>query len=218
MSRIEITPEIVALYRMAMCALAEEACGGAKGVRSKLEPRYVEVTQGRDGPTDAIRRGYSSCGDLGNWLLERVGVDASLLNREPGHYRIGWNVAKLSSAPLSEPVPREAPRPGDICIVKSTPTSRDDHVCVALEGGVAGTLRTANYGAGGMSPSTIVGARISSPPIVWQPHVALWRIGAKNLYRIVRVENALRFVRNPPNLEGAALSGEVLDAVDALWH
>lgn len=178
---------------------------------------YVAVTEGRDGPTAAARKRYSSCGDLGNWLLQRLGVAPRLLNRTP-HYRVGWNIAMLASPPLSEVCPKGPPLPGDVCIIKSRPASNDDHVCVALAGGVAGMLRTANYGAGGMSESVLVGARIVTPPLAWQPHVSIWRVGAKSLYRIVRIESAMRLAVAAPDLTGAELPGEVLDAIEALWR
>ena len=211
-----LTPELLAAYRLAACALAESACGGAAGKCSKLTPTYIEVTEGRDGPGAIERRRYSSCGDLGHWLLARMGVADSMLNRGRFH-RNGMNIAKLSSAPLGAPCPAEAPRPGDICIVWSLPTTTDAHVCVALEGSVAGTLRTANYGAGGMSESTALGARIATPPLVWVPSTNVWKLGAKTLWRIVRLERALQFAVRPPNLEGAELAGEVIDALEAAW-
>src|SRR6187402_1659302 len=88
-------------WQEAVLALARYACGYEKG-RSKDDPIYAMVTEGRD--VGEFRKQYSSCGDLGHWILERLGVRERWVNRKSlKQYMVGANVSRLGLAcPISK--------------------------------------------------------------------------------------------------------------------
>lgn len=67
-------------------AYARWRCGGNTG-RGKLDPVYVEETQGRD--AKAFWDHYSSCGDLSQGLAYHLGVRKPYVNRADAHGK-GW--------------------------------------------------------------------------------------------------------------------------------
>lgn len=204
-------------WRMAAVVLAEYACGYEHG-RSKDDPVYLEVCEHRD--TGMLRAHYSSCGDLGHWLAERLGVRESWVNRQSlGHYRVGMNVALLGfGCPASHDAPTgpdwTGPQPGDICEIWNTSTGYDAHVFVALgPGSDLNHLRTANYGAGGMSAASFPGAKISDSAFTHHPDG--WYVGTRKLHRIISLADLAQLSKVPPDLTGAKSPGEVIDAVHA---
>lgn len=189
-------------YRRAACALAEYACGYDAG-RGKDDRVYVAVTEGRDGPGGAIRRGYSSCGDLAHWLLERMGVREPWVNRASlGQYRVGANVSTLA---FGAPCARSSIEEGDVVVVWNDPRGADAHVMIAL-GWIGDTLRTANYGAGGMSSAAWPGARLGGA------RVAFGNYGKKRIQRVLSWVDLMPLCRAPADLYGASIDGETLDA------
>ncbi len=125
------------------------ACNGDKCRPEKGDHVYDAVTENRDcGPK------YSSCGDLGHWLLYRLGVRLGMVNRQEN---LGWgmgkNVSKLAWCPYSKvPTHDDAFDCGDIIIIWSKPDSTDAHVmCVLEDHEIDGTreIVTANYGQPG---------------------------------------------------------------------
>lgn len=203
--------EDLSLWQAAAIALVEYACGYEHG-RSKDDLVYHEVTEGRD--TGLLRVHYSSCGDLPHWLLERFGLGGEQwVNRASlKRYRVRANISALASSPISS-APSGAdwrPEPGDILISWSDPLSRDAHACVALDVG-----RVGNYGAGGMSAASWPGANITTPPLSYAN--LRWMLGHRQVHRIIRLADAIRLAKRPPNLTGAKLPGEVIDALQATW-
>jgi hypothetical protein len=208
----------ISTWQMGAVALCEHACGFTQG-RSKDDPVYLEVVEHRDVPPN--RSVYSSCGDLGHWLLERLGLREGWVNRASlGHYVIGANVARLGlGCPISHPPPTDpnwAPGPGDICEIWNT--GIDAHVFVSLGVDQAGTLRTANYGAGGMNASAWPGANIAESPFVRSG--SGWMVGKahpRKLQRIIRLEDAVALVKARADLSGARVTDDLIDALGAKW-
>ena len=208
-------------WRLAAVAYASYACGGKAG-RSKDDPVYDAVTEGRD--RGAARRSYSSCGDLGHAMLEALGVRAPWLNRKSlGQYRVGMNLSLFNySAPARYAWFRSphvalaydwAPEPGDILIVANSPTGVDGHCLVVLDTSLSGEVATANYGAGGMSAAASPGAKIAHPALRFDGRS--WLVGS----RVVRTHVSLADVwpgAAAPRLDGVELAGEVLDAIGAV--
>lgn len=207
----------VSIWTMAAVALCEHACGYQAG-RTKLDPVYVEVTEGRDGPTPAARAHYSSCGDLAHWLLERLGVRASWVNRKSlGHYTIGMNIGSLYGCPIAH-VPNAPPAPGDICEIWNATDSHDAHVCIVLGPGSDDKhLRIANYGAGGMSSATAPGCNISDSPLARDAYG--WHIGknARKLQRVIRLVDVVPLITARPVLTGAPVADDLVEALRAIY-
>jgi len=204
-------------WRDCAVALCEYACGYEHG-RSKDEAVYQEVCEGRD--VGMMRVHYSSCGDLGHWLAERLGVREKWVNRQSlGHYHVGMNVAELGlGCPISHDAPTDpewsGPEAGDICEIWNGSLGQDAHVFVVLgPGSDAQHLRTANYGAGGMSSSNLPGALIANSKFEHRP--GGWYVGSRRLHRIIKLSDLVSLSTVPPDLTGAKLTGEVIDAVKA---
>lgn len=198
----------VGALRFAAVALAEYACGRAG--RSKDDPVYTEVTEGRDSPPN--RRSYSSCGDLGHWLLYRLGCREKWVNREaaPGGYRSTLNVSLLAAHGEAPGGSEWEPAPGDVLIIANQwPSGKDAHVCVWLGDG-----RVANYGAGGMSAAATPGANVTTPALSY--HGGGWHLGTRRVQRYVSLERVPLTAK--PDLSGAELTGEVIDALTLENH
>jgi|SRR6478609_676634 len=215
MTELDLSP-----WRMAAVALCEYACGYDHG-RGKDDPVYREVCEGRD--AGLARAHYSSCGDLGHWLAERLGVREKWVNRQSlGQYRVGMNVVELGyGCPISHDAPTgpewPGPEPGDICEIWNGAAGQDAHVLVVLgQGSDANHLRTANYGSGGMSAAAFPGAKISDSS--FSRHADGWYVGTRRLRRVIKLADLVRMSTAYPDLTGARLAGEVIDAVKyAKW-
>lgn len=210
-------------WQDAIVALAEWACGYDKK-RSKDDPIYIMVTEGRDGPTPEVRKNYSSCGDQGNWILERLGLREKWINRKSlGQYVTGANVTRLGlGCPIAKAPPNTSdsswrPLPGTICEIWNT--GFDAHVFVILgPGSDANHVRTANYGAGGMSPSAFPGADIADSPFVARADG--WYVGLvhpRKLQRMITAEDASKLSKVAPDLTGCNVTGDVIDALGATF-
>jgi hypothetical protein len=215
------SPELTLdVWRAAAVALVEYACGFEAG-RNKDDAVYKEVTEGRDGPGPEQRRRYSSCGDLAHWLYMRLGIREAWVNRRDDHafgpWRPGVNISQLwgGACPFDRIPPADAawmPEPGDVVLIWNT--GNDAHVMVAL--GCDGcNLRTANYGAGGMSPLASPGAKIAAKPLTFQLGKPFY--GSRQVQRYLPLAEAVKHCKVAPNLKGAALTGEELDAIEAGW-
>jgi len=163
-----MTPDYLIAARRYARALARWACGGNDG-RGKLDPVYVEVTQGRDFKGNWEH--YSSCGDLLHWHAEMMGVDEPWINRD-GHGRrwefIGdrGNIGKLQAPhgpAIATPV-GYLPEPGDYLMCWNTGNG-DVHVRIAGNT-LNGVLETFDYGAGGMTNTEKPGASCGSVKLV----------------------------------------------------
>lgn len=207
-------------WRIGIAQLATWACG--YGSIGKLDPVYVEITEGRDSRS-AWRR-YSSCADLAHFIAKRCGVRQTWVNRTDDDFGGDWvsgvNVSRLVRASL-EPEPDYEPGLGDIWIISNTwPKGTDAHVCVCL--GPAplepGETLSANYGASGLQEVESPGGNIASRPFVRKG--ARFRYGTKQLVRVLDVPNLVGRVSVKPDFTGperwtAEWTGEVKDALEA---
>ena len=204
------------VWQRAAVALCEWACGYDQG-RTKDDPVYKIVTENRDGPGREQRKHYSSCGDLGHFLLERLGVREPWINRDDdglfGNWKSGVNVSNLwgSGCPI-DMVPGKdwKPEPGDILILWNT--GFDAHVCVSSGETVNNKLKTFNYGVGGMNPEASPGSRIGYNNLTWNGH--FWMYGAKAIQRCLPLREIIKVITVLPKLdEGCSMTGEDLDAL-----
>ena len=209
------------VWRSAAVALCEYACGYDVG-RRKDDPVYVEVTEGRDGPGPTQRSKYSSCGDLAHWLYKRLGIREPWINRTDdgvnGPWKAGENVSRLwgGACPFDRVPPAYElwmPEPGDVLLLWNT--GFDAHVTVTLGLDRAGKLRTANFGAGGMSPDLSPGSRIGAANLTHQRGRPFY--GARQVQRWLPLGDAINHITVSPDLRGAALTGEELDALELQW-
>ena len=125
------------------------SCNGDQGRPEKDDDVYDAITENRDSGGS-----YSSCGDLGHWLLYRLGVRLDMVNRkEHKGWKMGLNVSKLAWCPYAKaPTKDNTFACGDIIIIWSQPTGTDAHVMCVLEDRGEGSDReivTANYGQPG---------------------------------------------------------------------
>lgn len=205
------------LWQTAAVALVRFACGYDTG-RRKDDPVYVQVTEGRDGPGPANRAAYSSCGDLAHWLLARLGMRATWVNRRAlGHYSVGMNVADISVAPMHQGPPNApdwAPEPGDILEIWNMAAGGDAHVCVCLSL-QAGTMTTGNYGAGGMQPTLTPGAKLGTSALTYR--VGYWTYGTRKVQRVLRLRDVAPALTAAPDLSDALVSGELVTALGAVY-
>ncbi len=136
-------------YRARARELCEWAVGGEGGVVVD-DPRYREVTEGRDpGPR------YSSCADLAHWMFAELGVRSPFVNRVSlgRKYRSAATVNLLLARPVGSgaggaaraPTPGEPFETGDVLVVWARKDATDAHVLVvdAFDGA---TLRSWDYG------------------------------------------------------------------------
>jgi hypothetical protein len=133
-----------AALREASVALARQACNGDAG-RVLGDPVFEEVTEGR-----AHWAGYSSCGDLPQYILRKLGLkDERILNRSDDGgsvpWAIGQNLSRLVYAAGKAFVwssISKRPKPGDILY-----TAMPEHVCILEKlDEKAGTISTFDYG------------------------------------------------------------------------
>ena len=216
------SPELTMdVWRAAAVALCEYACGYDAG-RRKDDPVYLEVTEKRDGPTPELRRHYSSCGDLAHWLYMRLGIREPWLNRTDDNafrsWKPGANVSNLwgPACPFDRVPPDDpswAPEPGDVVLIWNT--GFDAHVMVSL-GREGSTLRTANYGAAGMSPLMFPGSLIKTKALTFHGHKPFYDI--KQIQRYLPLADAVKHISTAPDLTGAVLTGEQLDAIEKGWN
>ena len=204
------------VWQRVAVALCEWACGYDAG-RTKDDPVYKIVTENRDGPGPEQRKKYSSCGDLGHFMLERLGVRAAWINRDDdnayGKWRSGVNISNLwgSACPIDMvPGADWVPEPGDILLLWNT--GFDAHVCVSSGELDQGRLKTFNYGAGGMSAASNPGAKIGKNKLVWNGKN--WLYGTKIVQRVLPLREVVKIVSVPPILdEGCAIFGDEHDAL-----
>lgn len=154
---LDIEAEKTRLLAFRWCEIAVD---GSSGVTVD-DVVYRAVTEGRDpGPR------YSSCPDLADWLLRRLGVVSPWINREEvrGQGKFAWGMSvsmlagKLWGASGCCPTARkphdgERLLRGDIAIVWNHPQGHDAHVFVVddwnTEDGIAYCW---DYGGGAMKP------------------------------------------------------------------
>lgn len=130
------------------------ACRNIDG-RYYCDPVFEAVTEGRQ---DLPKHGsphYSACGDLGHWLLYRLGCREPWLNRaEFQGWRIGKNLSLLCASaaggmnPLAKkPLEGELVTPGDILVVSAHNTAQSHVMVVAAPSVlVTGDIAVGEYG------------------------------------------------------------------------
>lgn len=190
-----MTPEDLSAARRYARALARFACGGAKG-RGKLDPVYVDVTQGRDYRANWTH--YSSCGDLLHWLAWTFGVRADWINRDDKDAGLHWefmggrdNIGKLQHPGPAIVTPiGYLPEPGDFLMCWHDDGS-GVHVRVAgnTDNGV---IETFDYGAGGMSNSEHPGASCNHLKLVANGGQLLLETIAPAPHALKRVQKIIR--------------------------
>ncbi len=187
------TEDTIASRRLAV-ALLEWACRN-KAVETTDE-RYKRVIEKRKYEPPS-----SSCGDCAHWLLFRLGVRLTWVNRdENGGWIPGKNVSRLCWAP-SPAVPArktDVYEPGDIIVIWSRPSTKDQRgdehvVCVIDHDPKTQTLQTAEYGQPGGALRT---------------HVLISQNGGlyiknRRIQRVLRLQEVLSFARRMGKLVGA---------------
>ncbi len=124
--------------------------------RDESDQIYKTITENRDGPTPAMRAKYSSCADLGHWLLRCLGVRADWLNRNDDGDGQPWRVAvnlnwlcptPIGKCPIAKRKLQGLPAPGDIFVENNV---YGGHVfCAIAYDAATDTLTTAEYGQPG---------------------------------------------------------------------
>lgn len=160
---MSMSPDDLIAARSYARALSRFACGGAKG-RGKLDPVYVEVTQGRDSKPNWTH--YSSCGDQLHWHSVKMGVPITTdwINRDDPASGKKWeflngrdNIGKLQHPGPATVTPTSyVPDAGDYLLCWHE-DGQDVHVRICGNTNT-GMLETFDYGAGGMSNSEFPGA------------------------------------------------------------
>lgn len=223
----ELDPqERIRLFQIASVALDTYACNGTAG-RRKDNPVYQEIVQGRDIPTTYTR--YSSCADRAHWKLWRLGCRLPFVNRTDRAsgraWKSGVNISNLWDRKLGAPVLRRPgagwlPLPGDELVIWNT--GFDAHSCSIVSYAPGGELAlTANYGAAGMAPTPIGGARVSETPLYFNGRD--WLCGKATHRRIVqavlRLADLVPTFTVAPDLHGPdwseTFTGEVADVLGA---
>lgn len=153
-------------------ALARFACGGSKG-RGKLDPVYVDVTQGRDSRPNWAH--YSSCGDLLHWVSWTFGVRSEWVNRDDAATERKWTFGPRDNISTLQGRPGH-PGPGIVTPADYLPEAGDfllcwddggAHVHVRVAGNTdSGMVETFDYGAGGMSASEFPGATCNRSTLI----------------------------------------------------
>lgn len=207
-------PDILDDWRIAVVALDEYACGYDKG-RSKTDPVYQEVVEGRDVPS--VYEHYSSCGDRAHWRAYRIGIRQPWVNRK--QYK-GWKSGRNISALAfechfaHEPDANWVPSIGDEMLIWNNPQGMDAHSLSIVKPG-DGVATTANYGAGGMNASAFPGAKIGTAALVHKNGV--WHYGTRQVHRVLRLEDQIAAVTETPDFTGPDFTdvwtGEVQDAI-----
>jgi hypothetical protein len=215
-------------WRIGIAELAAWACGYSEKGRGKKDPVYVEVTENEHG---CRPEKYSSCADLVHWLAKRVGVRLAWVNRTDDDFGENWkfavNVSRIASQ-CRVVTGSFLPELGDMLISWNRPDTGDAHVWVYLGHNPAkpGEHFSANYGAGGMSPSEWPGARIASKPMRVEGSALMY--GSRRVQRVLTVPVlvAMRELSSPPaapDFSGpqadprvwtGAFTGELVDALE----
>ncbi len=228
--------DLLAAARQYARAYARWRCGGALALypgapagqtgRGKLDPVYVEETEGRD--QKAFWTHYSSCGDLSQGLAWHMGVRKPYVNRAtmPGGWHPGRNLMHFYDAargsasfpalgeyaakhgtPAVKPAADYVPLAGDLGFIW-TPGLNNAHTFVFGDLlGNGSLVETFNYGAGGMTRTEFPGAHCAVSTIT-RRNGALW-FGQRKLQYVVPLARLLADSSGLPDL-----SGEALDALE----
>lgn len=204
-----MSPDDIKAARQFVRAKARYACGGTKG-RGKLDPVYVEVTQGRDSKSNWAH--YSSCGDQLHWMAWELGVREPWVNRDDAasgrHWRPGTNITDLEKPAIAPPV-SYLPESGDFLLLWNI--GNDAHVCIAGNTD-SGVLELFNYGAGGMSPSEFPGSSVSHVNLIASGGLQVQNLtthATKKIQRVIPLDLLLALSSALPSM-----TGEEIDALE----
>lgn len=202
-----------------------KGCPPTQTGRGKLDPVYVEETEGRD--LKAFWDHYSSCGDLSQGFVFHMGVRTPYVNRKAYEgWRSGRNLIDFYDA--GDPVSRPAlhtytkahgspaiktpadytPACGDLGFIW-TPGLNNAHTFMFGEQLSLDHFETFNYGAGGMTRTEFPGAHCSVSEVT-RRNGGLW-LGQRKLNYVVRLERVLADSSGLPNM-----AGEVIEELEAL--
>lgn len=127
-------------YRKRAVELLEYACTNNP---KKGSDRYLEITERRNTPL------YSACGDLGHWMLYRLGFRMPWINRAE---HLGWQQGDNIRLLASHGVRFDGRRleGGDIIIIANAwPSGKDAHCVCVIDQPEPHKLLTAEYGLPG---------------------------------------------------------------------
>lgn len=210
-----VDPVVLGYWRAAVIALDSFACGYDKG-RSKTDPVYQEVVEGRDVPS--VYKTYSSCGDRAHWRAYRIGIRQPWVNRKAYKgWRPGRNISALAyECPFSKmPDAKWEPEAGDEMLIWNSAQGTDAHALSILKVG-DGVGTTANYGASGMSVAAFPGARISTSALTLKNGV--WTYGTRRVQRVMKLVDLVQAATVMPQLNGPTFDanwvGEIQDALE----
>jgi hypothetical protein len=227
-----VTPADLEAARRYARAYCRWRCGGASG-RGKLDPIYVEETQGRDDRRWWDK--YSSCGDLAQGYAYHMGVRKPYINRAemPGGWISGRNLlhfydgrqgvgiasptafpalhayVKEHGPPAVKPAADYTPAAGDIAFVW-TPGLDDAHTFVWGDPTPDG-FESFDYGAGGMSRSEFPGAKCNVKQIT-QKGGGLWVTKGARTKKLQYVVPIARLCADSDGLP--CMPGEVIEELE----
>lgn len=201
-----------------------KGCPPGQMGRGKLDPVYVEETEGRD--VKAFWDHYSSCGDLSQGFVWHMGVRAPYVNRKAYQgWRAGRNLidfydtgdptsrpalheyVKAHGTPAIKPPADYVPACGDLGFIW-TPGLNNAHTFMFGNLLAPDHFETFNYGAGGMTRTEYPGAHCSDSHVE-RRNGGLW-LGTRKLQFVVPLERVLADSTQLPDM-----SGEVLDELEA---
>ena len=157
------------------------ATDGDRG-RHEGDDIYIAVTEGRD-----HGKAYSSCGDLAHWLLYRLGVRTSYVNRaEHRGWRNGQNISWLAFGPIArKPTAVDQYFTGDILLIWNREDGTDAHALVVRNHNDV-ELLTAEYGqpGGASRRRTLLDGKV----------------GTRKVQRVIPFEDVLRHANDSGKL------------------
>lgn len=228
------SPEFADALGLAISAISYHLCGVKYGEKpkpgdvingyDKLQPIYVQTTEGRDGPGPHERENYSSCADQLHRILELVGVRGPQINRGKNHVYGAAQMSKLqpptapyAAIPPASPVYR--PPIGSLCLIWTT--GFDAHALVVLgPGSDDNHILTGNYGAGGMSAAIAPGTSIADSPCVWDEKKKALLIGGSHraLHTVITPKAIVPYIDAQIDLTGVSGGGviDISEIADAL--
>lgn len=227
-------------WQAASVAFDRWVCNGEAG-RSKTDPVYQAVVEGRDNPR--TYKTFSSCAERPMAKLWRFGCRRAFVNREertpaPNDWKSGVNISNLHDLAKGSPClfqvdakgKKHAAAPGllwipsigDELLIWNHPLGKDAHSLsiVTFDGGLA---TTGNYGSSGMSDAVFPGAKLSDPTPLEFRSGGWWCGKTGKQKRVMRVLPLVDYVTTfteKPNFDGIPFdhrfTGEVLEHLQSL--
>lgn len=197
-------------YRDAARRLLDFAGLGPIG-RPQTDPVYLSITEGREGLNT---HSGTSCGELGHWLLMRLGIRCAWVNRNENHgWRPGVNISLLAFNPVSKYATlTDQYKPGDLILIWEKPDTTDAHCMAVVDfDPTMLVLTTAEYGQPGGKLATHQ-LRQGTDMASGKARPALF-CGGRALQKWVPLLDALKYADDHSELKEPDLS--CLDVPDA---